>query len=235
MPALFTRTGEIDGFTSVQAVRRSLERTKNTQVSSTSKESTGHGEGGAYHARLARTSVPPRYNIQCYECGFSFVHTGILKDTLCPRCHVMLDASYHKIETECPGVIKTIGIVELNIACGSETTIVAGELILYADASSASLQVQRKLEVYPGGNFFVANTSASHIIIRNGAHLLLNGILKCSTLTVQGTVEGELNCNGLVIIERGGLITGSLICPRLSVQDGGGLLAKVSTGISQHR
>lgn len=177
---------------------------------------------------MGRTAVPPKYNIKCYECGFSFIHTGILRDTLCPKCHVMLDASHHKIDSKCPNTLKTIGIVELNIPCPSGTRIVAGDLLLTADATSAQIHVQRKLEVCQGGNFFVANTSADHIIIRHGTHLLLNGVLKCNILNVHGTIEGELKSDGLVIIESGGLIIGTLTATHISVKDGGGLQAKVS-------
>ena len=92
------RANMIDGFASVQAVRRSRPKgadpkyaPSRTRLPASEKKKPPPSSDGKPVAHIGRTALPPRHDILCYACSYRFVHTGRMGEgLLCPKCHEML-------------------------------------------------------------------------------------------------------------------------------------------------
>src|ERR1041385_3364358 len=58
------------------------------------------GDSQTTGARVARTALPVKHQIECYECGYKFQVHGRVTTTHCPKCRALLDLTDRTIDTE---------------------------------------------------------------------------------------------------------------------------------------
>ena len=70
---------------------------------------TPPGAPGATNAASpARTTLPTKQHIRCYECSYEFDLTGRMGTTHCPKCRAALDLAGYTIDAECRETLKTL-------------------------------------------------------------------------------------------------------------------------------
>jgi len=229
----------INGFNSVQAIRRAERRT----ASETSKkhgnkpdlliETAQEKKSGA---RIDHTVIPKKYEITCYECDYFFMVSGRIQDTMCPKCHKTLKVLDQTINGEWTESIRSIGTVELKEAAvlnGAE--IRARDIILAGNAENGVIRAGRRLDLCKGARVNMAKTRMKDLCIRKGGEFDISTTISCRDLELEGKLKARIFADGIVRIKRGGILDGELHTPHLVVEDGGGLAAKVVIGIGGNK
>ena len=105
----------IGGLASVRAVRRAdtsghtqefKTRPSQTTLPKEDKEATARKkkQGIASHAK--RTAMPAKHEMLCYECAYPFVIHGVIRNIICPKCHITLCADEITINYCCDSTIR---------------------------------------------------------------------------------------------------------------------------------
>ena len=227
----------VDGFTTIKAAQRAAG--KGTRV---------HREAGAEpppqppapppepkavpqgdRKRIGHTAQPARHDIVCYECGFSFLLTGQLRSTYCPKCRTILEAGEQVIDSEWTGVVKTIGVVKIaGTGVFRDGRIAASNVVLAGRIAGGKVFVSGRFEVCPGGTFKPEAVDARNVVIGGGAVVEIGEELLLKNVEVYGELRASINASGIVTIKSGGLLRGRLTGHHLVVEDGGGLNAAIA-------
>jgi cytoskeletal protein CcmA (bactofilin family) len=227
----------IDGFTSVQALRRAgvasqEARTQPSRTRPPGPEARRKPDPDALKdAHIGHTAVPLRHEIVCYQCGYAFVLQGRVCKPLCPKCREFLDATDHVIDAEWSQDVKTVGTVDIRpegVVRGAR--IVGRDIILAGNARDGALRAFRWLELKPGADFDFGRVEARDLRVRRGASLVLTQAVSCRNLELEGEVRAAVSATDCVTIRAGGMLVGEVRCPHLVVEEGGGLEADVQAG-----
>lgn len=225
------RNNLIDGYTSVQAVRRATTRspaTTTARPTSAPIPSAPPSATGAPVRRIAHTTVPSKRHILCYECGYSHTVTGKLHNSICPKCRKTLSTENRIVEGEWSGDIKTIGNIEIRPgAVVGEALFVAARISIAADVRQAELRATQSVELLTGARFDKARVETDHIRVPAGADVTASTPFECRHLDVEGALTARITATGVVTIHPGGVLDGSLTSNHLIVHEGGGLRASV--------
>ncbi|MDD4871600.1 MAG: polymer-forming cytoskeletal protein, partial [Kiritimatiellae bacterium] len=214
----------IDGFSSVQAIRRAQKRTesrhskKSAEIPDQQTENTHAKKSGV---RIDHTVIPQKHEIACYECDYIFMISGRIQDTICPKCHKPLRMTNHVINNECTESVRTIGTIEVKaegVLNGAE--IRARDIILAGNAENGSIRAGRRLELCKGARFNIKKTRMKDLMIRKGGEFVIPSTISCRNLEVEGILKTRIFADGMVTIKRGGILDGELHTPHLVVEDG---------------
>lgn len=229
----------IDGYSSVQAIRRSQKRPGGIDASETGETPDGRREpprSSKAGARIDHTVMPPRHEIACCECDYVFIMAGRITDTMCPKCHRQLKVTDHVIKSEWTEPIRTLGIIDIR-----EDGVINGvelrgrDIILAGNAEKGIIRAGRRLELCKGARFNVAKMKMKDLLIRKGAEFEIQSTISCRNLEVEGFLKTRIFADGIVTIRQGGVLDGELHTPHLVVEDGGGLEAAVVIGVGKGR
>ena len=234
MPAS-KRTTMIDGYTSVQMVRRAAGRSQGalegpdapppTQQPKEGPEPPAPGQGKV-GTKVSRTAVPERHDIICYECQYAFVLTGRLRATICPKCHEPLEATPLVVAEEHTGPVRTIGTAHVKPGgVLKDAEIVARIAIIEGDARDGTIRCQQLL-YGSGGRINLARTTFRELVVAEGAEFKIDEPVTCRSVEVKGTMDAAV-LTGLLTVRAGGLVRGTVQAGRLVVDEGGGLVAKL--------
>lgn len=182
-------------------------------------------------ARVARTTVPVKHLIECYECSYKFQVHGRATTAHCPKCRVLLDFRDHTIDTEWVETVKTAGTIRLaptGVLKGGN--LIGAEVILQGIIESGRARALRVLELGAGAIFSEKAVSAPDLRIAAGAEFKFKQEVKCRNVEISGTLRGKLTATGVVTVKPGGLLEGEVQTEHLIVEDGGGLKAVVRIG-----
>jgi len=224
----------IDGFASVQAVRRAGKNRKKphygqsrtTLPAADKKARTGTKAGP--RAKIGHTVVPDIFEIVCYECGYTFNLRGRIQKTYCPKCRKTLVADEQIIESDWSGRVKTIGTVQVrNGGSLTKAHVVVGSLILDGRIEESTTKIGRRLELGSNASGDIAKIDTRDILIRADAKLSYRAKLRCENLIVEGDFRGTVEVSGLVTVMSGAFLQGRVKAARLLLHEGGGLKATV--------
>lgn len=222
-------TGMIDGFSSVQALRR-LDG-KGAPRDKPPVDSAPEGNGSAppsppKPASFGHTALPTRHDLICYSCGYAFVVTGRLDRVLCPKCKTQLETGDKHIDGTWSGTLKTVGRVYINSgATVSSSSIVAMDIRVAGICRNTRLEPTRHLELDSGAQMETDKLSGQRLVIIEGAKLTFDEPLRCRSLEIRGELQADARPAEGGEIHPGGMFRGTLHAPRLIVHDGAGLKA----------
>lgn len=226
------KSGMIDGFMSVQAVRRKNEhpadhKPHDTQTPQPQDEASAESSASTTSQRaISHTALPSRHELVCYSCSYAFVVTGRLDKVFCPKCREALETGDHTIEGECNRNIRTVGTIHIRSGAKvTNATLVATDIIVGGDCAQANLEPTRKIILDTGASVPAATLRNRPVQIRTGARIVLPAPLRCSDLDVHGELQAEASPSGMTTIHSGGHFRGTLQAEHLSVHEGGGLHA----------
>ena len=181
--------------------------------------------------RIARTIVPVRYEVVCYECEYAFQVSGQIHETTCPKCRARLKGGDYVIDKEWFQPIRTTGNVQfLPGAVLRGVDVTAKDISLAGSAEHGGLHACRRLELWPGARFDITKLRVKDLVVRRGARFILAQAIRCRNVEVEGELNAIIFAEGLVTLRSGGLLAGEIDCARLFVEEGGGLEAHVCVG-----
>jgi len=182
-------------------------------------------------ARVARTTVPVKHQIDCYECGYKFQVHGRATTTHCPKCRALLDLSDHTIDTEWVDTIKTAGTIRLTpTGVLKNGDLIGADVILEGIIEGGRARALRTLELGAGAIFSEKAVSGPDLRIAPGAEFKFKHDAKYRNVEVLGTFRARLEATGLITVRPGGLLEGEIQTEHLIVEDGGGLRAELRIG-----
>jgi cytoskeletal protein CcmA (bactofilin family) len=225
----------IDGFSSVQAVKRTGRTTGARFRESRSRlpiTDAPPGKtvppGAKPGSRIGRTIVPERHEIVCYACGFAFFLTGRIDKTFCPKCRECLTFEELTVDARWSGNLRTIGVI--TIARGGTVTggtVVATDIVLEGAVTGGTVTASRRLELGPGAACDLTHLAWQDIRIRPGAEIALPGELHCRDIRIEGTLRARVAAAGRIVIAAGGVLRGAARGAHLDVHAGAGLSARL--------
>ncbi len=178
-------------------------------------------------ARVARTTVPVKHHIECYECGYKFQMHGRATTTHCPKCRALLDLTDHTIDAECVETVKTAGTIRLTpTGVLKNGNLIGSEVILEGIVEGGRVRALRVIELGAGAIFSEKAVSAPDLRIAAGAEFKFKQEIKYRNVEISGAVRAKLTAMGVVTVKPGGLLEGEIRAVHLIVEDGGGLKAK---------
>jgi cytoskeletal protein CcmA (bactofilin family) len=231
----------IDGYTSVQAMRRMPSRTGAPRLRETApthlpgKDALPKRDDKPLDTaamRIGHTIQPPRHDIVCYQCQYAFVQPGRLQDkALCPKCKTFLQTADHTIDSAWEQDLKTIGTINVGPqAAVRHATLVAGTLNVAGDVRDAELHGLHCVALHRGATFDLGRIRAGRLLVAQGADIALDQPMDCGNLEIAGILRAAVRAHGRVKILAGGALYGAIECQHLVVADGGGLVAQLAIG-----
>jgi len=221
------KTSVVDGYTVVRMVRHAKGGEPEPAPSPPPrKEPLPAGDGKKAH--IGHTVLPTRHTIRCYECAYEFTLTARSPKTYCPKCRTILEWKDVLIQGEWSESVKTAGTIRVGpqgvVRAG---TLIATDILLDGRVEGGSLDAFRWLELGAGAAYDPACMKASSLRVAAGAEIKLKGRATFQDVEIFGRLDARLQAGGLVAVRAGGLLTGELEGPRLSVEEGGGLRARL--------
>jgi cytoskeletal protein CcmA (bactofilin family) len=182
-------------------------------------------------ARVARTTVPVKHSIECYECSYKFQVHGRATTTHCPKCRVLLDFKDYLIDSEWVETIKTAGTIRL-AATGvlKSGDLIGAEVIIEGIIEGGRARALRTIELGAGAIFSEKAVSAPDLRIAPGAEFKFKQESKYRNVEIFGALQAKLESTGIIIVKPGGLLSGEVQAQHLVVEEGGGLKALLRIG-----
>jgi cytoskeletal protein CcmA (bactofilin family) len=177
-------------------------------------------------ARVARTTVPVKHAIECYECGYKFQVHGRATTTHCPKCRVLLDFKDYLIDSEWVETIKTAGTIRLTAKGVLKSgDLIGAEVIIEGIIEGGRARALRTLELGAGAIFSEKAVSAPDLRIAPGAEFKFKQDAKYRNVEIFGMLQAKLESTGIIVVKHGGLLEGDVRAQHLVVEEGGGLKA----------
>ncbi|MBN1670529.1 MAG: polymer-forming cytoskeletal protein [Kiritimatiellae bacterium] len=222
----------VDGFTTLTAARRAIDKSAKDKAPAKKRSGPGSGRKKAKKpepgVHIARTALPSKQEIYCYECTYVFSVTGQSSRTVCPKCRAVLERTSPIIDSEWSAEIKTAGTVHVKptgvIAGGF---VLANDIILEGTVRAGTVQAFRRLELRAGAVFPEHLIQAKDLIIAAKSSFRLEQDARCRDLDVHGELDATVYAEGLVTVRANGRLRGEIHTAHLNVEDGGRLEARV--------
>jgi cytoskeletal protein CcmA (bactofilin family) len=220
----------VDGYDLIKAVKQAAQdRRQPVTDEAPAPPAAGAPAGPSPPLRNpARTVMPTKRIIECYECAYRFPLTGRAAQTHCPKCRVPLDLTDHIVDRHWSGILKTAGMVRIypNGVVG-DGFIVANDVVLEGVVDTGHLRAMRRLKLQRGGKFNEAQTQYRDLVVGEGVQLVLAQPTKVQDVEITGHLTADLQVTGILTIKPGGLFQGKVRGQHLIVEEGGGLIAAV--------
>ncbi|MDA0990807.1 MAG: polymer-forming cytoskeletal protein [Verrucomicrobia bacterium] len=225
----------IDGFSSVQAVKRSgkghAPKTRPSATRLPDQQPKAKARSTTGEARIGQTAVPVTHELVCYKCDYAFRVRGRIHYTFCPKCKQELDMSDHTIAGVWDLDVKTMGniIVEKGVTLRG-VTLIAQNISVAGDVREATIQVTRRLELLPSGKLDLKSVQMRDFSIGPKAVFSTRRKIECRQLDIAGTLSAIVRAEALVTIRATGSFKGELYSPTLNVEDGAQISAALYLG-----
>ncbi len=222
----------VDGFNVYRAAQRAEKlRPESTRGTETSPPESGtpnkRPADPAIGKRIGRTVLPSKHDITCYECGYAFQLTGIIKNTYCPKCRANLTVEDVTVAGNWNEEIKTAGSVHILPGGVVEGGIImANHIICEGAVTGGEVQAFRWLELRGKATYDPERMQGQGLRIGAGVTLILPE-LRYHDVEVFGVLKSRIVSSGVVRVMSGGLLEGELLGQHLEVQEGGGLRAEL--------
>jgi hypothetical protein len=223
----------VDGYTALKAAQRAAEheRDASTPVSKEHPEpesSEAKPETKKPGAHIGRTVLPTKYEVTCYECGFTFEQTGRSQNTQCLKCRTMLDFIDYTIDSEWTDSLRTAGKIRITpngvIQSGE---LIGGEVFLEGKVEAdAHVHAHQWMNLGASASFKEGSVSWQDLRVPEEASFNFRKQIDCRHVEVAGKLKAKLKISGLAHVKATGCLEGSLDGARLAVDEGGGLKIK---------
>jgi hypothetical protein len=169
----------------------------------------------------ARTTLPTKQHIRCYECAYEFDLTGRMGTTHCPKCRASLDLAGYTIDAECGETLKTLGKIKITPrGIVNSAQLLGTDVDLAGKVTNSSVEASRELILFPGAEFTRGNFKAVDLKLEAGGETIFRNPALYRNVDVIGTLTAPLYATGLVTIRASARFTGSICGGRLVVEDG---------------
>ncbi|MDA1043732.1 MAG: polymer-forming cytoskeletal protein [Verrucomicrobia bacterium] len=236
-----SQTPVIDGFRSVQAVKRAGGGSQEAKTRAPStrlpekKRIDKPSDASSAKTRIGHTAMPARHELTCYECGFEFILTGRLDDTFCSKCRKALKATNHVIAGEWSHDIRTLGTIEVRPeAQVAAVNLMCGNLLLDGDVEACDVTVCRTATFRKAAKFDLDKMRLTDVVVSEASRLSIRRLFECRHLELCGAMNTRLHAQGRVTLKAGSTFKGELHAATLDVQEGAALKANLCIGPAPH-
>lgn len=186
----------------------------------------------ALNARIGHTVIPEKHEVVCYECDYLFSLAGHMHDTVCPKCHRQLRLDDYVIDKEWTEPVKTIGTVRVHKEGRVVSTTVFGrDVFLAGQVKDTRVRATRKLSLAATADVDFEALSMRDLTIEEGSSFAAPRKLICRHLDIAGNFTATVYVDDIAIVRAGATFRGELHSPRLVVEEGGGIHAKLVVGL----
>ncbi len=240
--------GMIDGFASVQALRRAREDRPEADLHDpavttlpapgdappppvgptppTAAPTAPAPRSGGTPARIGHTALPTRHELVCYECRYAFAVTGSLDKVFCPKCRTELVTTSITVNDGWSEDVKTVGTIHVAAqATLKQVELIGTDIVIAGDVTQATIKPTRGLSLDTGARVRMSDLDGPVLEIVAGARLKLEDPLICDRLTVHGELTAEIRARGVVTLATGSRFSGILHAAHLVIEDGAALRA----------
>jgi cytoskeletal protein CcmA (bactofilin family) len=227
------KVNTLDSYATIRAVARTkpVPATQPPAPAEAGAPEEAPHDAQALGARVARTTLPVKHQIDCYECGYKFQVHGRVTTTHCPKCRALLNLGDHVIDKEWVETIKTAGTIRLTpTGILKNGDLIGAEVILEGIIEGGRARALRTLELGAGAIFSEKAVSGPDLRIATGADFKFKQEAKYRNVEVSGTLHARLEATGVITVKPGGLLEGDIQTEHLVVEDGGGLKAQLRIG-----
>ncbi len=242
--ARYKKTGTLDGYSTIKAIARATKdhpgsaptkkkkKTVTPAVAADGKvEPAKPPDYRELGANVARTVVPGKHIVECYECGYTFQLHGRAKQINCSKCRLILNLEDQVIEGKWNQDLKTAGRIRIGpTAIIQKGTIIGQDIALEGTVEGGTIRAMRRLEIGPEAVFPEKAISACDLTIAPGATVRFKKPARYREVKIGGRLRADLTASGVVTIHPLGLLEGTFSGNHLVVEEGGGLKAKVAVG-----
>jgi len=181
-------------------------------------------------ARLGKMLSGHReWEITCFHCSARQVVSNSAKSSSCPQCGVYIDLSDFKIKESINRTIETQGhlhvtakgdITSAKVLCREAYVEgnVRGHLVC---SGEAKIRLKGKL---------LGTVDAKRLTVEKRSDVEAMRPIKAKTVTIRGKLNGHLQVDGLVRVEKKGWLEGTIIARAIEVEKGGVLLGELTIG-----
>lgn len=231
------KTPVINGFQSVQAVKHSGKGTEEARTRDSAtrlperKRTDTPSDAKKAATRIGSTAMPARHELTCYECGFEFVLTGRLDDTICAKCRKSLKIKDYTVSGEWAQDVKTLGTIDVTAgAVVGPVNLVCGNLVVAGNIEACTIKVCRRTTICKGAHFDLTQITFTDLVVNLDCILKWKTPFECRHLEVLGTLSADVHATGRVTIQPDARFEGKIAATGLTVEDGGALKADLALG-----
>ena len=229
------KVNTLDSYATIRAVARAKPASalpKGPEAAEQSEQaSVVPADASKTGARVARTAVPVKHQIDCYECSYKFQTHGRVTSTHCPKCRALLDLTDHTIDTEWVDTIKTAGLIRLTpTGVLKSGDLIGADVVVEGIIEGGRVRALHTLELAAGAIFSEKAISGPDLRIGSGAQFKFKQPAKYRNVEICGSLQAKLAATGLITVKPGGLLEGEIHAEHLAVEDGGGLNAQLYIG-----
>lgn len=231
MSEQYRKAKVVDGYMALKAAQRAAK--PGEQLPDAETPVTGDPSADAspprIGAHIARTVMPTRLDLTCYECGFEFLLSGRSKSTYCPRCRGMLNLQDILVEGESRETVCTGGTLTLAATAVLKAgELRGGEVVLLGRIDGGRVRADRCLEIGPEAQFQPGAIETRDLRVRREAQVKFQDAVHFRNVNLQGELHArELALSGCMRVASTGCFQGSVEAPGLEIEEGGGLLGRV--------
>ena len=217
----------VDGFDALKALREreGADAAEPTEpVPATARPATP-GE-----LRVRAAAQPKKSDIVCYQCGYKFVHTGVLERILCAKCRTWLDSGDHDVHGEWNDDLRTIGCIRICEDAVIKGGLIRANVIALAggEVKGGELTAVTSLRVEADGPLETYGIETDIITIGAEADVVFSDDVWYTDVCVAGKARGSLRISGQLTVQKGASICGDVQTPSLVVEDGAGLTGEMN-------
>ncbi len=240
--AKYKKTGTLDGYSTIKAIARATKnhpakpagtRKKAARpepvVSPSGKvEPSKPADYRELGANVARTVMPEKHLVECYECGYTFQLHGRAKKINCSKCRLILDLEDRTIEGKWSEDLKTAGRIRIGpAAIIQHGKIIGQDVVLDGTVEGGSVRAMRRLEIGSQAVFGERSIRAVDLTIGPEAKVRFKKPAHYREVEIHGSLRADLTASGQVRIYPLGLLEGKFSGGHLVIEEGGGLKAEV--------
>lgn len=186
------------------------------------------GPGGGA-GRFGKTIQPTRRTVKCFSCGFECQISGTTAAVYCSRCRERIELGDVTVRGEWSQDVRTGGTVHVMpgaVLKGCKVT--AGNVILEGELDARSeVECTQWLELGAGANPNARQLTTRNLRVGRGCRWAPSAKLQLHHVEVLGELEATLEASGVISVQAGGHLKGSVKGAHLQVEEGGGLSARV--------
>ncbi len=240
--AEFKKAKVVDGYSLVRAMAHAAEgggdvrprlREAGAEASAAPRPAGAAGAGAVappVAGSIGKTIQPTRRTIRCFSCGYEFQLSGSIGAIYCSKCREKIDLGDVVVDGERHTAVRTGGMVHVKPGgvVKSGVQVMAGNVLLEGRLESgAAVTCTQWLEIGPGAEATPRQLETRNLRIGPGAEWAVAGKLQVHHLEVLGTLEANVESDGVVTVRAGGHLKGTVRGAHLQVEEGAALEARM--------
>ena len=170
----------------------------------------------------ARKPGPNDRAVPCVDCNAELYVSEHATSTICPHCSAYVSLQDWDIRTHRRENIKTRGDVTIHKKSSlTASSLVCSNLLVYGQVAG---QIDCAGEaVFRSSGRVVGSMRCKHLKIFKNCELEFIPGIRAETATINGSVTGDIICEGTIKIAKTGAVIGDCTAPAINLEDGGTL------------